>query len=89
MNKISTLLLITVTVLSLSLTVTKSKAEEKSFMGVLPFVTTTDRMGFLDQRDGKIYIYDSNIHQCLFVGQIHKLGEPIEAVFAHPAHTNL
>ena len=81
MNKTTALLLIIITALSLSLALTKqSKAQDKSLAGVVTFVTNNDRLGFLDQNTGRIYIYDNNISQCLFVGQIQTLGAPIQVV---------
>jgi hypothetical protein len=37
-------------------------------------------VGFLYQSNGRIYMYDSNISQCLFVGQIQSLGQPINVI---------
>lgn len=84
MNKITAFLLVLVMVLGFGLAATKGKAEEKNFIGVLPFVTNNGRVGFLDQKSGKIYIYDTNMSQCLFVGQIRALGKPIQAVSVTP-----
>jgi len=81
MNKKVSLLLMGIIVLSCGLLVaTTSKATGKSFAGVVPFATSGDRFGFFDQNDGKIYLYDSNISQCVFRGQLEDLGKPIQAV---------
>ena len=81
MNKKVSLLLIVIAVLSWGLlTTTQSKATGKSFSGVVPFATSGDRFGFFDQGNGKIYLYDSNISQCVFIGQLEDLGKPIQAV---------
>lgn len=87
MNKITTFLLLIIASLSLTLLFTRqSKAQDKSFAGILPFVTSNDRVGFLNQTNGRIYIYDSNISQCVFVGQIQSLGQPIEVVTPTPVN---
>jgi hypothetical protein len=89
MNKITIVLLIIVMALSFSLGATKqSRAQDKNF-NVVPFVTSNDRVGFLDQSNGRIYMYDSNISQCLFVGQIQTLGQPIQTIASNPSSTNL
>jgi hypothetical protein len=81
MNKISTYLLLTITVLCLILVATRqSHAQDKSFAGIIPFVTSNDRVGFLNQTNGRIYIYDSNVSKCLFIGQIDSLGKPINVI---------
>jgi hypothetical protein len=60
----------------------KSTAEDKvinySFPGVSPFNTPSGRLGFFEQGTGRIYLYDDNIKECVFIGQLKKLGEPIE-----------
>ena len=81
MNKLTTLLTIVIIALSFTLgTTMQSKAQNKSFVGILPFVTSSDRIGFLDQSNGRIYIYDNNISQCVFTGQIQGLGQPIQVI---------
>ena len=81
MNKITAFLLIVITALSFSLGATmQSKAQDKNYAGVLPFITSNDRVGFLDQNNGRIYMYDNNISKCLFIGQLKGLGQPIEAI---------
>ena len=90
MNKTTAFLVIVITALSFVLGATiQSKAQNKSYAGIMPFVTSNDRVGFLDQNSGKIYMYDSNISQCVFVGQIQSLGQPIQALVANPSSTNL
>jgi hypothetical protein len=81
MNKTMTFLVILITALSFILGATmQSKAQDKIFSGVIPFVTTTDRIGFFDQSNGRIYMYDDNINGCLFVGQMTGLGQPIQVI---------
>ena len=90
MNKTTAFLLIVITTLSFILGATmQSKAQDKNYSGIVPFVTTTDRVGFMDQSNGRIYVYDSNISQCLFVGQIQTLGQPIQVISAQTATSNL
>ena len=89
MNKISIFLMIVIVALSFTLgTTMQSKAQDKSYSSIVPFVTA-NRVGFLDQSNGRIYMYDSNITQCLFVGQIQSLGQPIQAISANAGSTNL
>lgn len=85
MNKMTLFLVIAIMALSFMLGATvQSKAQVKvqgaSFVGVLPFVTTSNRVGFFDQNSGKVYIYDENLGQCLFIGQISGLGKPIDVI---------
>ena len=90
MNKITIFLLVIIMALCFSLGATRpSKAQDKSFAGIIPFVTSNDRVGFMDQSTGKVYMYDSNISQCLFVGQIQELGKPIQVIAAKETNTNL
>lgn len=59
----------------------KSTAEEAmtySFPGVAPFNTPSGRFGLFEQGTGKIYLYDDNLSECVFIGQLKKLGEPID-----------
>ncbi len=81
MNKITVFLVIVITALSFILGATmQSKAENKSLAGIMPFSTTSNRIGFLNQIDGRIYVYDDNLSQCIFVGQITGLGNPIQTI---------
>ena len=49
----------------------------------MPFVTSNDRVGFMDQANGRIYLYDGNLTNCIFVGQIDSLGKPINVINAN------
>jgi len=81
MNKTTAILLIVIATLSIFLGSTiQSKAQNKSFAGVIPFTTSSDRLGFLEQSTGKIYMYDSNYSQCVFIGQLQGLGQPIQMI---------
>jgi len=42
-------------------------------------MTSSDRLGFLDQSNGRIYVYDNTFSQCVFVGQLQSLGLPIQS----------
>lgn len=85
MNKITTFLMIIITALSFILGATmqskaQSKAENKSYAGIIPFVSPSERLGFFNQNNGRIYMYDNNFSQCVFVGQVEDLGQPIQGV---------
>jgi len=83
-------LLIIITALSFTLGATKqSKAQDKNYSGIVPFVTSNNRVGFLDQSNGRIYIYDSDIVNCLFVGQIESLGKPINVISSNVGNDNV
>lgn len=90
MNKITIFLVVIIVALSFSLgTTIQSNAAVKKYLGVIPFVTSSDRVGFFDQNNGKIYMYDSSVNQCLFVGQIQNLGAAIQTISANLGSTNL
>jgi len=90
MNKITTFLVIIIIALSFMLgTTSQSKAQQKSFIGILPFVTTSNRVGFFDQNTGRIYMYDDNISQCIYIGQMNQLGQPVNVVSAGPNTTSI
>ena len=79
MNKITIFLMIVITALSFSLVTTmQSKAQNKSYASIVPFAAG-DHLGFLDQSNGRVYIYDNNFSQCVFQGQMKALGQPIQA----------
>jgi len=61
-------------------TTMQSKAQSKSYVGILQFMSPNGRVGFLDQSNGRIYIYDEFISQCVFIGQIQGLGQPIQVI---------
>jgi hypothetical protein len=90
MNKITAFLVIVIMALCFCLgTTIQSKAQGKSFAGVVPFVTSNNRVGFFDQGSGKVYMYDDNISQCLFIGQLTTLGQSIQIVNNNtPSGTN-
>jgi len=83
MNKITTFLSIIITTLCFMLVAQmQGKAQNKTFANVIPFVTNNDRLGFFNQSNGKIFIYDNNFSQCLYVGQIQELGQSIQSISA-------
>ena len=89
MNKITVFLLVIMMALCFCLGSTmQSKAQDKTFAGVVPFVTSNDRIGFFDQNSGRIYMYDDNIEKCLYVGQLHSLGQSVETVGANNGNSN-
>jgi hypothetical protein len=54
-----------------------STALASKFDGVIPFSTASGLIGFFNQNDGKIYVYDGNLQNCILVSQILELGRPI------------
>ena len=97
MNKITAFLLIIITTLSFTFGATmqskaqnkdQNKTQTKSFLDVVPFVTNNDRVGFFDQKTGRIYIYDNNVSQCLYIGQIQDLGQPIQTFTTNNMNTS-
>ena len=56
----------------------KSFAQNANFRNVQLFITSSGRMSFFDQNDGKIYIYTDDGRQCVFIGQMEELGKPIK-----------
>lgn len=66
-------------------------SQGKNFNSVMPFFTSGGSLGFFDQSEGKVYIYDSNLSSCIFQGKLENLGEPIlpsSAVTAAPEAEN-
>ena len=49
-----------------------------SFPGVTAFTTSSGRFGLFESGTGKIFLYDDNLSDCVFIGQLKTLGEPIE-----------
>lgn len=58
-----------------------SAASANKFDGVVPFSTEGGLMGFFNQNDGKIYLYDGNLQNCVLVSQMDELGRPIIKMF--------
>jgi hypothetical protein len=83
MNRITVLGTIVIMALSFSLGTMQSRAAQSAgqataFSGVIPFVTSNNRIGFFDQKTGQIYMYDDNISTCIFIGQLSQLGQPVQ-----------
>ena len=55
-------------------------APSYSFPGVTAFTTSSGRFGLFESGTGKIFLYDDNISDCVFIGQLKTLGEPIEKI---------
>jgi|GEM_PF-1971351 len=70
-------LIISATALILPITTHQIMAQNRNFSNVVPFSTSAGRLGFFDQGDGKIYIYDNNLSECIFKGQLDELGKPL------------
>ena len=51
-----------------------------SFPGVNAFTTSSGRFGLFEPGTGKIFLYDDNLSDCVFIGQLKALGEPIEKI---------
>ena len=58
----------------------QSIAVGKNFAGVVPFVTSSGLFGVFNQNNGKIYVYDNNLSQCLYEGQMEELGKPVTKI---------
>jgi len=56
------------------------KSEQIKFERVFPFISPSGLLCLFDQRDGKIYIYDTNFSKCNFVLQLKEVGEPLERI---------
>jgi len=78
MNKwFLSLIAVTLTALVFILLPNKLMAESKTFAHVIPFATNSGRVGFFDQANGMVYIYDSNLKDCVYKGQMSELGSTI------------
>ena len=56
----------------------QASAQNMTFAGVVPFSTTGGMMGFFDQKDGSMYLYDPDLTECLQVVQLTGLGAPLK-----------
>jgi len=52
-------------------------AQSATFHYVQPFSTPGGLFGFFDQKDGKLYLYDSNLEKCIYTFQLEELGKPL------------
>ncbi len=81
MKKISILILFILTAVFIMmgpLFLKPSTAQAVRFDGVVPFATTAGFMGFFDQKDGKIYLYDQDMKECITTAQVETLGAPLK-----------
>ena len=81
-NTVLIMLVVLVVVLSLVLfsKAKVSSANPGSFDGVMPFTTSEGLIGFFDQKDGKVYIYDGSLTNCMQVSQIDELGKAAKVI---------
>ena len=56
----------------------KSEAQATSFAGVYPFWTSGGMMGFFDQADGRVYLYDQNLENLFMISRLEKLGNKMK-----------
>ena len=56
----------------------KSEAQTAGFAGVYPFWTSGGMMGFFDQTDGRVYLYDQNLENLFMVSKLEKLGDKMK-----------
>jgi len=75
------LLLLVGMFLGFNLRSTQAEEEFRTFEGVVPFATSGGFIGFFDQRDGTVYIYNEELKEVSFKYKIKKLGEPAEDLF--------
>ena len=70
-------IILTVLTLSLTLLTRQSPAQSANFTHVFPFSTVGGYVGFFDQNDGKIYLYDEFLKECMYISQLEELGNPM------------
>ena len=56
----------------------QSSADPGDFDKVIPFTTVGGLMGFFDQSNGKVYLYDGNLQDCILVSQLEELGKSMK-----------
>ena len=47
------------------------------FENVYPFTTVSGLLGFFDQKDGTVYVYDNNFNECVYISKVDKLGSSL------------
>ena len=57
-----------------------SQAQMGRFNSVVPFYTTVGFMGFFDQSNGQIYLYDQKLSECIMITQMESLGTPMKRI---------
>ena len=71
----SLLILVTTTVFLMTAFQKQTRAQNVAFDGVMPFSTTGGMMGFFDQKDGTVYLYDPDLTNCLQIVRLQELGK--------------
>lgn len=64
------------------------QAQGAGFNNIIPFSTNAGRVGFFDQASGKVYIYDNNLSECVFIGQLSSLGGSIQKISGNTPSIN-
>lgn len=77
MNKNTFMVCLTILVAAWILRPNTTVAQEKNYSGVFPFVTAAGILGLFDQKDGKLYMYNNNLTQVVYMGQVTELGKPL------------
>lgn len=55
-------------------------AQNLKFEGITAFTTTGGMMGFFDQKDGMLYLYEPDLTKCVLIVQLTALGEPLAKI---------
>ena len=71
---------ITVLVAALALRPSQTYAQKKDFAGVVPFAIPSGSVGFFNQTNGKVYVYDSDLTRCIYEGQLEELGQSFKTI---------
>lgn len=58
----------------------QASAQNLAFNGIATFMTTGGMLGFFDQKDGTVYLYDPDLSQCLQIVQLTVLGKPLTKI---------
>ena len=56
----------------------KLEAQGTGFAGVYPFWTSGGMLGFFNQNDGRIYLYDQNLKNLYTTARLESLGIPMQ-----------
>ena len=75
---IATFLLTALTASILFQKYVQAEGETYSYPSVVPFGVGAGRVGFFDRTTGKLYIYNENLDNCVFIGQMAQLGQPFK-----------
>ena len=58
----------------------QDEENEPAFANVLVVAYASGLTGFFDQGTGKLYLYDSNLKNCVAIRQLTTLGEPTAVI---------